>query len=111
MGEYRLGEKTIYVPETTELTGNYPNPFNPSTTLTFDVGFEDGPDQLIRCDIYNIRGQLIRTLIHNRLAIGRYEWRWNGQTDTGKQVASGVYITRFVSSAGYTKTLKMTLIR
>jgi hypothetical protein len=111
MGEYRLGEKTIYVPETTELTGNYPNPFNPSTTLTFDVGFEDGPDQLIRCDIYNIRGQLIRTLIHDRLAIGRYEWKWNGQTDTGKQVASGVYITRFVSSAGYTKTLKMTLIR
>lgn len=111
MGEYRLGEKTIYVPETTELTGNYPNPFNPSTTLTFDVGFEDGPDQLIRCDIYNIRGQLIRTLIHDRLAIGRYEWRWNGQTDTGKQVSSGVYITRFVSSAGYTKTLKMTLIR
>ena len=111
MGEYRLGEKTIIVPEITELTGNYPNPFNPSTILTFDVGFEDGPDQIIRCDIYNIRGQLISTLIHDRLDIGRYEWRWNGQTDAGKQVASGVYITRFVSSAGYMKTLKMTLIR
>lgn len=111
MGELRLGEKTIMVPETTELTGNYPNPFNPSTTLTFDVGFMDGPDQHIRCVIYNIRGQVVATLIDGRLPIGRYEWQWSGQTDAGKQVASGIYITRFVSSAGYSKTLKMTLIR
>jgi len=111
MGDFSIGEKTLYVPETTELSGNYPNPFNPSTTLVFDVGFMDGPDQHIICKIYNIKGQEVATLINDRLDIGRYEWVWNGSDNSGKHVASGVYITRLISSSGYVKTHKMTLIR
>jgi hypothetical protein len=111
MGDFSIGEKTIIVPETTELNGNYPNPFNPSTTIAFDVGFMDGPNQHIVCKIYNIMGQEVTTLMNDKLDIGRYEWVWSGNDNAGKPVASGVYITRLMSSSGYVKTHKMTLIR
>ena len=73
--------------ERTELFANYPNPFNPSTTISFAI-FAEGPVSIV---IYNIRGQKVRTLVDDVLAMNQYRVVWNGADDHGRQVSSGVY--------------------
>jgi len=67
---------------------NYPNPFNPETNIVFNLP-EDGHVQL---DIYNIKGQKIKTLAHNDFTKGSHSIVWNGYDETGNFVSSGVYL-------------------
>ena len=66
MGYFRLGPKTIIVPGETNLHQNYPNPFNPTTTIIYDVGFNEGPYQRVNVAVYNLLGQHVRTLINEQ---------------------------------------------
>ena len=66
---------------------NYPNPFNPSTTISFNI-YEPAKVEL---DIFNIKGQKIKTLVNENLVKGIHEVLWNGRNDNNKSVASGVY--------------------
>ncbi|HJL85119.1 MAG TPA: T9SS type A sorting domain-containing protein, partial [Candidatus Marinimicrobia bacterium] len=111
MGYFKIGEKTIIVPEETLLGSNYPNPFNSSTNVEFDVGFFGGPDQRIVVVIYNILGQRVKTLHDGPLAIGHHKIRWNARDMRESPVSSGLYIIRLLSDAGVTQSKKMTLIR
>ncbi|MDZ7289651.1 MAG: T9SS type A sorting domain-containing protein [candidate division KSB1 bacterium] len=77
------------IPRTIELR-NYPNPFNPSTTITFALP-APGKANLA---IYNLSGQLIRTLISGTLASGSHNFYWDATDDGGVRVASGVYLCR-----------------
>ncbi len=77
-------------PRSFTLENNYPNPFNPTTTITFELP-EATPVNLI---VYDATGRQIATLIDSELAAGRYEAHWNAQTDTGAHVASGIYLYR-----------------
>jgi hypothetical protein len=70
---------------------SYPNPFNPETTFRFNLK----EDTDIKLQIYNIRGQLVRTLRDGLLRQGEYKVTWNGKNDNGKMVASGLYFARF----------------
>jgi len=88
----------------TRLEGNYPNPFNPSTTIHFAVA----PGQSAALDIYNVRGQ--RVCGWGGLAPGEHSITWNGRDDTGRAVAGGVYFYR-LSAGDHAQTRKMMLLK
>ena len=77
----------------TVLNQNAPNPFNPSTTLSFVLA-KDGRASL---KIYNLRGELVTTLIDSDLQAGPHSMQWNGKDASGKSVASGSYLVRLVA--------------
>jgi hypothetical protein len=93
--------KQNQVPSETRLFPNYPNPFNPSTTISFFMA-KRGP---VRIDIFNMLGQKVDTLLNKHLPLGFYELKWNGE---GK--ASGLYIYR-LQTAGQTYLHKMLLLK
>jgi len=109
-GEEEGSEK---LPLTFELYQNYPNPFNPTTTIPFTVyGSRFIVDSPIRTTlrIYNIRGQLVKTLLNENKLPGEYKIIWDGKDDKGNEVSSGVYFYQL--KAGEQKKIhKMLLIK
>lgn len=82
------------VPASFALNPNYPNPFNPFTTIVFDI-----PEQaLVTLKVYDVLGREIETLSEGERIAGRYPVVWNGTNRNGDQVASGVYFYRIVAS-------------
>jgi hypothetical protein len=75
------------------LRQNFPNPFNPETTIKYDLA-DAGRVEL---RIYNMVGQVIRTLVNERQNPGRYSIRWDGKDDRGLSVSSGIYFYRLTS--------------
>jgi hypothetical protein len=81
-------------PAVTALRGNYPNPFNPATTIAFELA-ETGPVSLA---IHDAAGRLVRTLAAARtFTAGRHEIRWDGRDQDGQSAAAGVYLCRFAA--------------
>lgn len=111
MGYFRLGRKTLIVPGLTGLGQNYPNPFNPVTTITYDVGFVEGPDQQVNLSIYNLLGQQVITLVNDQRSIGRHSVKWYGKDNSGISVASGMYFVHMTTSTGKVQTRKVMLLR
>ncbi len=90
----------------TALNSAYPNPFNPSTTLSFSLK-EQGD---VNLDIYNQKGQKVRSLISGSLSAGEHQIVWHGTDDQGRQVASGLYFYR-MKSGKYSSTRKMIMMK
>jgi hypothetical protein len=90
----------------TKLSQNFPNPFNPSTTIKYSLG-TDGP---VSVDIYNVRGQRIRTLVDENQIAGNHQVVWNGLDNSNRQVSSGIYFCR-MSTNGKTEMKKMLLLK
>lgn len=111
MGYFKLGPKTIFVPELTSIHKNYPNPFNPATTIEYDLGMNEGPRQQVNLSIYNVLGQHVKTLVNEEKRIGRYTVRWFGKDEFGASVSSGIYFARMMTDRGIVKTRKIMLIR
>ena len=88
----------------TSLKGCYPNPFNPTTTISFSIK-EKAPVELV---IYNILGQKVRTLVNQPLEPGEHSIVWNGTDNKGRSVASGIYFYR-MKAGNYSETKKMVL--
>jgi len=93
-------------PAVTVLTGNHPNPFNPTTTISFSLK-EKAPMTL---EIYNILGQKVKTLVSDVMDKGTHNVVWNGKDNSGRNVASGVYFYR-MKSGSYTSTKKMIMMK
>ena len=91
---------------TTQLSNNYPNPFNPVTNISYSI-LETGN---VTLEVYNVGGQLVKTLVKEVRATGNYTTTWNGIDDAGKSVASGVYFYKMKTS-NYTATKKMILMK
>lgn len=100
------GELQASKPETFALHQNYPNPFNPSTSIRFEV--PERSDVSIK--IYNVTGQLIRTLAERSYSAGQHEISWDGKNVAGKVVSSGTYVVKLVSGS-FIQTRKMVLLR
>jgi hypothetical protein len=101
------GQNSEALPTTFSLSEATPNPFNPSTTIAYEV-----PEQThVTLTIYNLLGQEVVRLIDQVQAAGRYEVAWHGVNSRGAGVASGVYLYRIVSDSGYTETKRMTLLK
>ena len=101
------GSEGGYTPQiVTRLNGNFPNPFNPETTISFDLAVES----IVLIDIYNIRGQKIRTLLNSMLDMGEHTVIWNGKDDNGRDVSSGLYFYRMMTD-DYTAMKRMILMK
>ncbi|MDZ7264570.1 MAG: S8 family serine peptidase [candidate division KSB1 bacterium] len=85
---------------------NYPNPFNPQTTIAFDLP-QPG---MVDLKIYNIKGEMVRTLLARNLAAGSYRLQWLGDDERGLPMASGIYFCR-LSNGDLTETRKLILLK
>ena len=90
----------------TELTGNFPNPFNPETTIIFSLQERDW----VRISIFDIKGRLVTILEESYLESGSHRLVWNGLKENGASVASGIYFLRMETS-GFNYTVKMLLLK
>jgi hypothetical protein len=108
-----VDEEFLGIPEGFSLGRNYPNPFNPTTNIPFTVS---GSQLIIHSSshttlkIYNILGQLVRTLVDEDKLPGRYNVVWDGKDNYGKEVSSGIYFYQLITK-NYTDTKKMVLLR
>lgn len=84
-----------------------PNPFNPATTIKFVVNRGD----LVQLNVYNIRGEKVRTLIQDRLPANEYSLVWDGTDDAGKGVASGSYFARLRIGKEVMQVRQMQLVK
>ena len=105
-----FNEETSYtearIPGAYHIAQNFPNPFNPVTTIRFDVK-ERGHVSL---KIYNVAGQLVKTLVDETRDASSYSILWDGTNNLGAKVASGIYFYRLVAG-DFEQTKKMVLIR
>ena len=88
-----VNENNETIPQDILLITNHPNPFNPSTTISFTIS-ESGETNL---SIYNISGQKIRELLDSHLPAGSNSILWDGRDDNGAPVSSGIYFVLLVS--------------
>ena len=95
------------LPNVYALGQNFPNPFNPTTTISYDVAGDGG---LVSLVIYNVNGQKVRTLVNEVKTPGFYKMVWDGRNDLGESVASGVYLYKMISG-DFSKIQKMTFIK
>ncbi len=94
------------VPVRTELLGNQPNPFNPATTISFQVA-EAGP---VHLKVFDAQGRQVRVLVNDVLAAGVHTAEWDGRSTAGAVLDSGVYAYR-MEAGGRTYSGKMVLIK
>jgi flagellar hook assembly protein FlgD len=94
------------VPKNFVLEQNFPNPFNPATTIRFHLP-RDGD---VRLEVFNTLGQKVRVLVNENRVAGTHSLTWDGRNDAGAPVGSGIYFYRFVSSA-FSETKRMLLLK
>ncbi len=80
----------LNIPKISSLYSNFPNPFNPTTTLKYGIA-EAGP---VTLRLYDVRGRLVRTLVNEIRRPGNYELIWDGTDGAGREVETGVYLAR-----------------
>jgi Tol biopolymer transport system component len=99
-------EKTEAVPAAFVLNPVYPNPFNPSTAISFTLPMRSK----VELSLYGVTGQKVRELISGQLSAGRHTVNWDGRDDRGNIVSSGIYIAR-LGAEGRTAIRKMVMAR
>ena len=109
--EQQTFSKTRIIVRQNALLPNYPNPFNPETWMPFHLAREAN----VTIRIYDLNGQAVRTLSLGRLKAGSYEDRlkaayWDGKSDTGEAVSSGIYVYR-LQAGHYSAVRRMVLLK
>ena len=109
------GMMEIRNPDEFKLYQNYPNPFRNQTTIKYDIPSLMVNSVPTEIHIYNTVGQIVRKLDEGDKAAGQYTVIWDGKSDDGEQVSSGVYFyqlrTKVDGQSNYNKTMKMVLVR
>ncbi|MBW6515203.1 MAG: T9SS type A sorting domain-containing protein [Candidatus Cloacimonetes bacterium] len=100
-------ENVIQIPLKTSLAQNYPNPFNPETTIKFILEREGE----VLLEIYNIKGQRVKTLVDEQRDAGEHQVIWNGLDDRNRQMPSGIYFYQMITDCGYREVRKIALIK
>jgi hypothetical protein len=93
-------------PKAFRLAQNFPNPFNPSTTIKYDMKAKG----LVTVRIYDVAGRLVRTLVNETKDAGAYSAVWDGRNNIGADVASGIYFYKMETSA-FSATKKLVMLR
>ena len=107
---YRLARIVTAVtstPSRAHLAGNFPNPFNPSTTIRFVLGHAAH----VRLDIVSIRGERVRQFELPGAQAGSHDVEWRGETDRGSRVASGVYFCRLIVDGTAVDSSRLVLVQ
>lgn len=97
---------TYLTPDRFELAQNFPNPFNPETDIRFSVP----TTAVVRIQIYNIMGQLVRTLTNTNYTAGVHRIHWDGRSDIGQNLSAGIYFYR-MEAPGFEQAKKMLLLK
>jgi hypothetical protein len=101
-----IPEETAGVPEDFQISQNFPNPFNPVTSIAYQL-----PEKTeVNLQIFNLLGQRVRELVHATQPAGKYQVQWDGKNDRGEIVGSGVYFYQITTQAGQL-TRKMLLVK
>ncbi|MBN2000742.1 VWA domain-containing protein [candidate division KSB1 bacterium] len=104
-------QKEKFIPDGFELAQNFPNPFNPSTTIGYKIPVEGN----VTLRIYDLSGRLVKVLVAQRQRAGIYQFNWDGTDSAGKKVAAGVYLYRLEISTQngekFVRSRKMSLVR
>ncbi len=98
--------QSVRRPDEFQLLQNYPNPFNAETIIRFALP----QAERVRLEIYNVRGQIVRTLIDREMEPGYHRISWDGRADDGYRVASGIYIY-LIRTAANRQSRKLTIIK
>ena len=88
------------------LMANYPNPFNPETTIRYQIASRTN----VELRVYDVNGALVKTLVNESRAAGSYSLQWNGTNDHGQPVSSGVYFYK-LNAGQFSDVRKMTLVK
>ena len=99
-------EDPIIIPQMTKLHNNYPNPFNPTTTISYDLN----NNSKVKLEIFNIKGQKVLTLEDGEKTAGHHNIVWNGKDSEGSSVSSGVYFYK-LDTEDYSSVKKMILMK
>jgi lysophospholipase L1-like esterase len=99
-------QKKQIIPDKFALLQNYPNPFNPETTINYQLP----KTSYIKITIYNVQGQLIKTLLNQKQSAGYYQLKWNATDSQGDKLPSGLYLCR-LETQGFVDVKKMVLMR
>jgi serine protease len=94
------------VPQDYMLSQNHPNPFNPSTTISYSLPLAGE----VTLRVYNVKGELVKTLVEGTQPAGQYAVQWNGRNGEGREVASGIYFC-CLEAGHLTQTKKMVLLK
>ncbi|MEW6195753.1 MAG: FlgD immunoglobulin-like domain containing protein [Bacteroidota bacterium] len=89
-----------------QLYNNYPNPFNPSTNIAFEIA----QPEFVSLKVYSINGELIKSILNENLPAGRFENIWDGKDESGNQVSSGIYLYR-LTAGKFDKSARMILMK
>ena len=94
------------IPQVVSLAQNHPNPFNPATTIAFNLQ----EAQTVSLTVYSVDGRLVTTLVHEAMPAGQHEAIWTGRDDSGRRVATGTYLYRLQAGA-FSETKRMLLLK
>ncbi len=101
---YSSSQNDVVIPVTQTI--NYPNPFNPETTIAFNLN----KTSRVSVEIYNMQGQKVKTLVNGVRPAGTNTVVWNGTDNAGRTVTSGIYLYK-IKNGKYTSTKKMILMK
>ena len=96
-----------YMPESVSIKANYPNPFNPNTTIPVKVSKRD----YMQINIFDSNGKLIKELYSGELSIGQHSFRWNGLDEHNTMVGSGIYFCKIIKNNNILSSQKMVLLK
>jgi hypothetical protein len=96
----------LSLPDHFSLSQNYPNPFNSTTIIEYKL---PSPTH-VTVEIYNMLGQKVRTLVDDNISAGHYRVEWDGNMESGRTAATGVYLYR-IQAGDFVRTKKMLLLR
>jgi Peptidase family C25/Propeptide_C25/FlgD Ig-like domain len=106
--EYLVLNDENTLPESgTTMSQNYPNPFNPSTSINYSIS----EDQLVKINIYNIRGEFVKSLVNEVQSAGDHSVEWQGQDVNNKHVSSGIYFYNMIKDNKTVATHKCLLLK
>ena len=99
-------EENLSTPVPVIALTNYPNPFNPETRIRYSIG----KDTFVKVEVFNIKGQLVKTLVNEFTAAGNHSVTWNGTDDNNNRTSSGIYLYRMTAGKEMI-TSKMLMIK
>jgi len=100
-----INEETI--PQVDVQLSNYPNPFNPETTISFNLSKVEN----VELEIFNIKGQKVKTILNEQLTVGKHSVVWDGNNSNNKQVSSGVYFYKLIYNSTTVTVRKCLLLK
>ncbi len=102
-----IADENTLLPETFALAQNFPNPFNPSTVIPFEMSEQAS----VEINVYDLNGKIIRTLIDEAVPAGKHTVHWNGRNQDGIFQPSGIYFYALKVDGNLIKTRKMTMLK